>query len=85
MISQELLELLVCPENKTPVSLVDDAVVAKINAAIEAGGLKDREGEVVELGIDGGLVREDQAYLYIIRDDIPVMLPEKAIPFDAFK
>lgn len=85
MISQELLDLLVCPENKSPVTVADDAVVAKINAAIEAGDVKDREGEVVELAIDGGLIREDQAYLYIIRDDIPVMLPERAIPLEAFK
>lgn len=85
MISQELLDLLVCPENKSPVALIDDTVIAKVNAAIEAGTVKDREGEDVELAIDGGLLREDQAYLYIIRDDIPVMLPEKAIPFEAFK
>ena len=85
MISQELLDLLVCPENKSALTLVDDAVVAKVNAAIKAGSVKDREGEAVEDSIDGGLLREDQSYLYIIRDDIPVMLIDKAIPFDAFK
>ena len=84
MISQELLDLLVCPENKSPVSLIDDAAIEKVNTAIKAGTVTDREGELVELGIDGGLVREDKTYLYIIRDDIPVMLPEKSIPYEAF-
>ena len=85
MISQELLDLLVCPENKTPVTLVDDDTVAKINEAIAAGSVTNRAGEAVSDAIEGGLVREDQAFVYIIRDDIPVMLIDEAIPFDAFK
>jgi uncharacterized protein YbaR (Trm112 family) len=82
MVDQELLNILVCPENKTPVVLADDALVAKVNAAIEAGTLKNRDGEKVEDAVDGGLVREDQAYLYPIRDDIPIMLIPEAIPLD---
>jgi uncharacterized protein YbaR (Trm112 family) len=85
MIATELLDLLVCPETKASLSLADDATLDKINAAINAGTVKDREGEVVEDAIDGALLREDQAYCYLIRDDIPVMLMDKAISFDAFK
>jgi uncharacterized protein YbaR (Trm112 family) len=85
MISQELLDILVCPENKTPVTPIDDAATAKINKAIQSGSVTNRAGEPVEDKIDGGLLREDQAYLYIIRDDIPVMLIDEAIPYDAFK
>jgi uncharacterized protein YbaR (Trm112 family) len=85
MISQELLDLLVCPENKTPVTLIDDATIAKINAAIEAGSLTNRNGDTIEDPIEGGLLREDQAYAYIIRNDIPVMLIDEAIPYAAFK
>jgi len=82
MVDAELLEILVCPENKTPVTLADDALVAKANAAVEAGTLKTRAGEVVDKPIDGGLVREDRAYLYMIREDIPIMLIDEAIPLD---
>ncbi|MFP6596793.1 MAG: hypothetical protein VCC01_04990 [Candidatus Hydrogenedentota bacterium] len=85
MISQELLDLLVCPENKTVVTLIDDAAVTKLNEAISAGSVTNRAGDAVEDPVDGGLLREDQAYLYIIRDDIPVMLVDEAIPYDAFK
>ena len=82
MVDAELLEILVCPENKTPVTLADDALVGKANAAVEAGTLKNRAGDVVDKPIDGGLVREDRAYLYMIREDIPIMLIDEAIPLD---
>ncbi len=82
MVHPELLKILVCPENKTPVTLADDALVAKINGAIESRSVKNRGGEVVDLKIDAGLIREDKAYLYPIRDDIPIMLIDEAIPLD---
>ncbi len=82
MVDQKLLDILVCPENKTPVKLADDALLAKVNAAIADGTLKNRAGDAVTDAIDGGLVREDQAFLYIIRDDIPVMLIDESIPLD---
>jgi len=80
MIDQELLEILACPENKTPVSLAEDALVEEINRRIEKGEVSNRGGKVVEKKIDGGLVREDGAYLYPIEDDIPIMLIDEAIP-----
>lgn len=80
MIDKELLDILACPENKTPVVLADAALVEKINAAIEKGGVKNRGGQKVEKKIDGGLVREDGAYLYPIEDGIPIMLIDEAIP-----
>lgn len=82
MVDQELLDILVCPENKTPVKLADAALLAKANAAIQAGTLKNRGGEAVAAKIDGGLVREDGAYMYPIRDDIPIMLIDEALPLD---
>ncbi|HEO71573.1 MAG TPA: hypothetical protein ENN80_09940 [Candidatus Hydrogenedentes bacterium] len=82
MVDPELLDILVCPEDKTPVKLADEELLAKANAAIQAGTLKNRGGEKVEEPIDGGLVREDGAYMYPIREDIPIMLIEEAIALD---
>lgn len=85
MVHPELLEILACPENKTPVALADEALIAKANQAIEAGKLKNRGGETISTRIDGGLVRQDGAYMYPIRDDIPIMLIDEAIPMDQLK
>ena len=80
MIDKELLEILACPEDKTSVKLADEGLVAEINRRIAAGQVKNRGGETLEKKIDGGLVREDGAYLYPIDDDIPIMLIDEAIP-----
>lgn len=85
MISQELLDILVCPENRTPVHPADDALLARLNAAIDAGTVKNRAGEPVTDRADSGLVREDGAYLYVVRDDIPIMLKDEAVPLDQLK
>ena len=80
MIDEELLEILACPETKEPVHLADQALTDEINARIERGEVKNRGGKKGEKKIDGGLVRADEAYLYPIDDDIPVMLIDEAIP-----
>jgi uncharacterized protein YbaR (Trm112 family) len=80
MIDEQLLEILACPEDKSPVHLADDALVRDVNAAIAAGRVTNRGGGAVTEPIDGGLVRADGKWLYPIRDDIPVMLVEEALP-----
>jgi uncharacterized protein YbaR (Trm112 family) len=78
-VSPELLEILVCPETKQPVSPAGDDVLAKLNAEIEAGRLRNRGGDPVGKPIAEGLVREDGKILYPVDDGIPVMLIEESI------
>lgn len=82
MIDKELLEILVCPENHTRLQLAEEPLVAKLNGAIAAGEVTSRGGEKVTEPIDGGLVREDGKLLYPIRDGIPVMIVDEAIPLE---
>ncbi len=81
-LDQKLLDILACPETKEPVLEADETLIARINAAIETGTLRNRSGENVTEKIDGGLVRKDKKYLYPIRDDIPVMLIDEGIPLE---
>lgn len=80
MIDSELLDILACPETKEPVTLAPAELIERLNAAIRAGRVTNRAGGPVKEPIDGGLVRTDQRYLYPIRDEIPVMLVDEAIP-----
>lgn len=80
MVDQELLDILVCPETKQPVRLADAALLERVNAAVVAGGLTTRGGDPVTQAVTSGLVREDGTLLYPVRDDIPIMLIDEAIP-----
>lgn len=82
MIDQQLLDILACPETHETVALADEALVDTVNRRIEAGQLLNRAGDKVTEPIDGGLVRADGRYLYAIREDIPIMLLEQAIPLE---
>ena len=78
-VSAELLEILVCPETKQPISVASDAVLATLNEKIQANSLKNRGGGRVKTAITEGLVREDGKILYVVDDGIPVMLIEESI------
>jgi uncharacterized protein YbaR (Trm112 family) len=82
LISPELLAILVCPEDRTPLRLADDGLVAALNRGIGVRRVKNRAGEVLEKTLDGGLVRDDASAVYPIVDGIPVLLVDEAIPLD---
>jgi len=78
-VAEDLLEILACPETKQPLALADEDLIARLNAEIEAGTLRTRGGNKLEKAIREGLVREDGKILYVVDDDIPVMLIEESI------
>ena len=81
-VSQDLLDILVCPETKQPVSLAPPELLERLNRRIAAGELRNRGGEPVAKPVDEGLVREDGRVLYPVDDGIPVMLIEESIPIE---
>ena len=78
-VSRDLLEILVCPETKQPVSLASEELLTKLNASVASGALRNRGGEPVSKPLEEGLVREDGRVLYPVDDGIPVMLVEESI------
>jgi Trm112p-like protein. len=84
MVAKDLLDILCCPETKQDLTLVQGETIEKINQKIQAGALKNRGNELVKEPIDSGLLREDRKYIYPIREDIPIMLIDEAIPFEEF-
>ncbi len=79
-IDPQLMEILACPEDKSPLHLAGEELVGKINAAIAAGKISNRGGNPVSEPIAECLVRKDGNWLYPVRDDITVMFVEEAIP-----
>ncbi|HSG07949.1 MAG TPA: hypothetical protein VLA36_06315 [Longimicrobiales bacterium] len=80
MVAQELLDILVCPETKQPVRPADADVLARLNLAISRGDVENRGKQPVTEPVLEGLLREDGLFLYPVRDEIPIMLIDEAIP-----
>ncbi len=78
-IDQELLDILVCPDSRQPLTPADAALLARLNGEIRGRRLRNRGGEIVESEIREGLVREDGRFLYVVDDDIPIMLIDQSI------
>ena len=82
MVDPQLLDMLCCPETKEDVSLAPGDLVEELNRRAQAGQLRNRGGEAVKETMEAGLIRADRMYLYPIREDIPIMLIDEAIPLE---
>jgi uncharacterized protein YbaR (Trm112 family) len=83
MIDPELLAVLCCPDTRQPVRIGTVEELHQINASIQSGQCRNRGGNLVGEAISGLLVREDGQYGYPIREDIPMMLKEEAVPLSS--
>jgi uncharacterized protein YbaR (Trm112 family) len=79
-VDPELIEILVCPETKRPVRAASGEELARVNAAVRGGTLRNRGGAKVERELSEALVREDGRVLFPVEDGIPSMLIEESIP-----
>ena len=76
----ESLRNLRCPKDRVALKLASAGILAEVNRAIKAGEVVNAGGAKVSQSLSAALVREDEAYLYPIVDDIPVLLADEAIP-----
>jgi uncharacterized protein YbaR (Trm112 family) len=80
MIPEDLLEIICCPESHQTLRLADSTTIDRLNQKIAAGQLSNRAGQSISEKIDAALVREDGKFAYPIREDIPILLIDEAIP-----
>jgi len=78
-IDRRLLDILCCPTSKVPLDLLGKDDLGKLNAAIDAGAVMFIDQEPVSARASGALITKDRRSLYLIEQDIPVLLPERAI------
>ena len=82
MINESLLKIVVCPLSRQPLRVAERSFVDRLNQAIAAGQVKDRAGRPIASPVEEGLLRQDGLLLYPVRDGIPVLLADEAIPID---
>ena len=78
-VSEELLEILVCPESRQPLTPASAEQLQTLNEKISAGSVRNRGGEAVQKPLEEALIRQDGRILYPVDDGIPVMLIEESI------
>ena len=81
-IKNELLEILCCPVSKTPVKLLEEEQIGKLNERITQKQVRYFDGTLVEKQFKDGLITIDNKTIYEIDDGIPIMLAEKGIQAD---
>jgi len=72
-------------ETKQPGLCCRRDLLAQLNVSISQGSVSNRAGDQVTEAVAEGLVREDGDWLYPVRDDIPIMLIDEAIPLSPAK
>ena len=53
--------------------------LARVNAAIDAGELRNHEGSTVSKVLDEALITDDGKRIYPVDDGIPVLLEDESI------
>ena len=79
-VDPELVEILVCPETRRPVRVASADELARVNAGVRGGTLRNRAGTRVERELTEALMRDDGRVLFPVDDGIPSMLIEESIP-----
>ena len=79
---KRLLTILRCPVSHKGLSILKKDTLEKINAAIQQGELKNREGELLAEPLAEALVTDDGKRVYPIDDGIPVLLEGESISME---
>ncbi len=78
-IDRKLLEILVCPITKQPVSVLSGAKFDALNQAIQTGKVVNHGGQRVTEPLREALITKSGGVVYPVIDGIPVMLEDESI------
>lgn len=76
---RKLLDILVCPTTRLPLSMLEPAGLDALNRAIAAGGVVRADGSLQRDALREALLTRDRKLAYRIDDGIPVLLAEESM------
>ncbi len=76
---RKLLDLLVSPDTRQPLALLDGAGLEALNRAIAAGSVFRADGSAQAEPLREALVTRDGRQVFRVEDGIPVLLADEAI------
>ncbi len=79
---KKLLSILCCPVTHQGLTLARADILNKVNVAIGAGEVSNRDGSVLSEALQEALVTDDGKLLYPVSDGIPVLLESESIVLD---
>ncbi|MCD0461464.1 hypothetical protein [Roseiconus lacunae] len=82
MIDDKLLKWIRCPISGQTLHPIEPEVLAALNEKISRREVRDRSDQLVEEGLQGGLVSESGEYLYPVRGGIPSLVIDSVISLD---
>ncbi len=80
MISDWFLDLARCPVSHSRLQLAEPDLVRRLNLAVEKGCVTNRVHRPVCDPVDEALINDDRSLLFPVRDDIPTLIADEAIP-----
>jgi len=76
---KRLLSILCCPVTHKGLSLARPELLKKINTAINAGKLVNRDGAELSESLNEALITDDGKIMYPVNDGIPVLLEGESV------
>ena len=79
---KRLLTILRCPVTHKGLAIAKNDTLGRVNAAIAAGSVSNRDGNVLSEPLDDALVTDDEKLVYPVANGIPVLLEGESISLD---
>ncbi len=79
---KRLLTILRCPVTHKGLNVAGRDLLARVNAAIESGGISNRDGTVLTEPLAEALITDDEKLAYPVSNGIPVLLEGESISME---